>query len=75
MNKNKIKIGVVGLGTVGSGVINLLEKNNKSFFSILFLNLKFIFKLKMILMLYFPKLASIVIRFKWIIDKKRFSNT
>ena len=27
MNKNKIKIGVVGLGTVGSGVINLLEKN------------------------------------------------
>tara|TARA_B110000858_G_scaffold74026_1_gene85999 strand:- start:4870 stop:5790 length:921 start_codon:yes stop_codon:yes gene_type:complete len=49
--------------------------NNKSFFSILFLNLKFIFKLKMILMLYFPKLASIVIRFKWIIDKKRFSNT
>ena len=29
MNKNKIKIGVVGLGTVGSGVINLLEKNKE----------------------------------------------
>ena len=27
MNKNKIKIGIAGLGTVGSGVINLLEKN------------------------------------------------
>ena len=26
MNNNKIKIGVVGLGTVGSGVINLLKK-------------------------------------------------
>ena len=27
MNNNKIKIGIAGLGTVGSGVINLLEKN------------------------------------------------
>jgi len=27
MSKNKIKIGVAGLGTVGSGVINLLENN------------------------------------------------
>ena len=29
MNKNNIKIGVVGVGTVGSGVINLLEKNKE----------------------------------------------
>ena len=27
MKNNKIKIGIAGLGTVGSGVINLLEKN------------------------------------------------
>ena len=27
MNNNKIKIGIAGLGTVGSGVINLLAKN------------------------------------------------
>ena len=27
MKKNKIKIGIAGLGTVGSGVINLLNKN------------------------------------------------
>ena len=27
MNNSKIKIGIAGLGTVGSGVINLLEKN------------------------------------------------
>ena len=47
---------------------------NKNFFSIMFLNIKFIFKLKMILMLYFPKLASFVIRIKWLIDKKRFSH-
>ena len=29
MKKNKIKIGVCGLGTVGSGVINLLSKNKE----------------------------------------------
>ena len=27
MNQNKIKIGIAGLGTVGSGVINLINKN------------------------------------------------
>ncbi len=29
MSKKKIKIGIVGLGTVGSGVINLLKNNEK----------------------------------------------
>ena len=32
MNDNKIKIGIAGLGTVGSGVINLLEKNKLEIF-------------------------------------------
>ena len=29
MSNREIKIGVAGLGTVGSGVINLLKKNEK----------------------------------------------
>ena len=29
MYKNKIKIGIAGLGTVGSGVINPLKNNEK----------------------------------------------
>ena len=39
MKNNKIKIGIAGLGTVGSGVINLLNNNKKllSFLSDTFL--------------------------------------
>ena len=29
MNNRAIKIGIAGLGTVGSGVLNLLKKNNE----------------------------------------------
>ena len=32
MNNKKIKIGISGLGTVGSGVINLLKNNEKEIF-------------------------------------------
>ena len=34
MKNNKIKIGIAGLGTVGSGVINLLNNNKDEIFKI-----------------------------------------
>lgn len=46
--------------------------NKVSFFKIMSLQINLIFKLKMIIILYFPKLASLAIKIKWFFDKYRF---
>ncbi len=47
----------------------LLKKSG--FFEILTLNIDFIFKIKLLIILYFPRIATTVIKLKWFFDKYR----
>mgnify|MGYP001228821171 CR=1 FL=1 len=72
LKENSIKLNINKDGFQHATIYHNSMLNGDSFLKIISLPINLIFKLKMIIILYFPKLASFVIKIKWFIDKYRF---